>query len=114
MDTIIKFTLYSYSFKQIMSVEKPSTACLFFDKLILHFWSLDGVDGSLDSPPSVRTFVPIFPNICALKFSDFWSLDQLVVETLGVVFVRTFVRTFVRPSRVFSETAHYFFMKLYS
>ena len=40
----------------------------------------------------------------------FWSLDQLVVETLGVVFVRACVRT----SRFFSETIHYFFLKLYS
>ena len=50
---------------------------------------------------SVRTF-------------DFWSLDQLVVETLGVAYVRTFVRPFVRTQRFFSETAHYFFLKLYS
>ena len=28
--------------------------------------------------------------------SNFWSLDQLVIETLGVAFVRTSVRTFVR------------------
>ena len=42
----------------------------------------------------------------------FWSLDQLVVETLGVVFVRSYVRSYVRPSHCFSETAHYFFMKL--
>ena len=32
----------------------------------------------------------------SLKLSDFWSLDQLVVETLGVVFVRPYVRSFVR------------------
>ena len=40
----------------------------------------------------------------------FWSLDQLVVETLGVAFVRTYVHPFVRNafSRklfiIFSET----------
>ena len=37
----------------------------------------------------------------------FWSLDQRSFETLGV----TTVRTYVRPSRFFSETAHYFFKK---
>ena len=40
---------------------------LYFD----HFWSLDGVDGPLDSPPYVRPYVPIFPKIRALEFSDF-------------------------------------------
>ena len=34
-----------------------------------------------------------------LKFYIFWSLDQLVVETLGVAFVRTYVRTYVRHGR---------------
>ena len=55
--------------------------------------------------------------LCILSFLEiifFWSLDQLVVETLGVAFVRPFVRSFVRPQRFFSETAHYFFLKLYS
>ena len=49
-----------------------------------------------------------------LEWSIFWSLDQLGVETLGVASVRTSVRTVVRTSRCFSETAHYFFLKLYS
>ena len=43
-----------------------------------------------------------------------WSLDQLVVETLGLAFFRPSVCSSVRASRFFSETAHYFFMKLYS
>ena len=33
-----------------------------------------------------------------LSAFTFWSLDQLVVETLGVAFVRTYVRTYVRSS----------------
>ena len=40
---------------------------------------------------------PTFLQICSLELSDFWSLDQLVVETLGVAFVRPFVRSSVRP-----------------
>ena len=31
-----------------------------------------------------------------LPYLFFWSLDQLVVETLGVAFVRTYVRSYVR------------------
>ena len=38
----------------------------------------------------------------------FWSLDQLVVETLGVASVCACVRT----QRFFSETIHYFSLKL--
>ena len=41
----------------------------------------------------------------------FWSLDQLVVETLGVASVRTSVCPY---ATVFSETIHYFFLKLHS
>ena len=38
-----------------------------------------------------------FPENQCIIFFDFWSLDQLVVETLGVASVRTSVRTPVRP-----------------
>ena len=44
-------------------------------------------------------------------YEFYWSLDQLVVETLGVTSVRSYVLSFVRPSRflgnrslLFSET----------
>ena len=61
---------------------------------------------------------PTFLQIPSSELPNFWSLDQLVVETLGVASVRSSVRpsvrSFVRPSHFFSETAHYFFMKLYS
>ena len=41
-----------------------------------------------------REFGPLFWHL----YTFFWSLDQLVVETLGVAFVRTSDRPFVRPS----------------
>ena len=46
--------------------------------------------------------------------NGFFGLATKSLETLGVVFVRTCVRLCVRASRVFSETVHYFFLKLYS
>ena len=49
-----------------------------------------------------------------IRISNFLSLDQLVVETLGVASVRLSVRACVRPQRFLSETAHYFFLNLYS
>ena len=36
---------------------------------------------------------PTFIQIGSLELSDFWSLDQLVVETLGVASVRSSVHT---------------------
>ena len=37
----------------------------------------------------------IFLENCASDFPNFWSLDQLVVETLGVASVRLYVRPYV-------------------
>ena len=70
-----------------------------------------------------ETFYQVFNHIaiyiCILYgkryvgFLFFWSLDQLVVETLGVAFVRSSVRPFVRHA--FSRKPLItFFMKLYS
>ena len=36
--------------------------------------------------------LPTFLQIGSSELSDFWSLDQLVVETLGVAYVRPYVR----------------------
>ena len=37
-----------------------------------------------------------FLQIGTSELSNFWSLDQLVVETLGVAFFRSYVRSYVR------------------
>ena len=61
------------------------------------FWSLDGVDGPLDSPPFVRTYVPIFPKIRALEFSDFLvSRRSRFRPKESRLSVRACVRTYVR------------------
>ena len=53
---------------------------------------------------SVRSCRPIFLKIHALEFS-YWSLDHLVVETLGVAFVRPCVTLFLgNRSLLFYET----------
>ena len=70
-----------------------------------YFWCLDGVDGPL------HTYVPIFPKLRALEFSDFWSLDQLLVETVGVASVHTSIR---RYATLFLGNRSLFFLKLYS
>ena len=53
------------------------------------------------------------PFQCYLNFSVyFWSLDEVVGDLRN--HVRPFVRSFVRMSRSFSKTVHYFFLKLCS
>ena len=47
------------------------------------------------------------PNII-FGLSTNWSF-----ETLGVAFVRPFVRPYVRAGRFFSESVHYFFLNFY-
>ena len=44
--------------------------------------------------PKIEGFPHFFKNH-TLDFPDFWSLDQLVVETLGVAFVRPSIRSSV-------------------
>ena len=41
----------------------------------IHFWSLDRVDGPLDSPPYVRAFVNILETVLPI-FSETWQLDR--------------------------------------
>ena len=84
-------------------------------KNVHFYWSLDQLVVETLGVAFVRPYVRTCHTFSRKPLITFyWSLDQLVVETLGVVFVRTFVRSSVRPSRVFSETAHDFFLKLYS
>ena len=91
---------------------KKVTVLFFRENMkIGHFGPRLSKIGHFERKWSKMTKIEDFPHFLENRILDvpnFWSLDEVVGD------LRSHVRSFVRASRVFSETVHYFFLKLYS